>query len=50
MMVLHIRNMESSRCKAMVMNELNKIGLRYKTVELGEVELKGDISGEIAVV
>jgi AraC-like DNA-binding protein len=46
MMVLHIRNMESGRCKTMVRNELIKLGLQYKTLELGEVELKGNISGE----
>lgn len=44
--MLHIRNMESSRCKAMVVNELNKLGLHYKTVELGEVELKENLSRE----
>jgi len=38
--------MESGRCKAMVVNELNRLGLHYKTVELGEVELKENISGE----
>jgi YesN/AraC family two-component response regulator len=36
--------MESSRCKAMVKHELDKLGLDYKTVELGEVELKDNIS------
>lgn len=36
--------MESDRCIAMVKNELDKLGLPYKTVELGEVELKKNIS------
>ena len=45
-MLLHIRNMESSRCKLMVKTELHKLGLNYKTLELGEVDLKGNISGE----
>ena len=45
-MILHIRNMECGRCKAMVRNELIKLGLHYKTLELGEVELKGNIPGE----
>jgi AraC-like DNA-binding protein len=45
-MMLRIRNMESDRCIAMVENELNKLGLQYKTVELGNVELKGNISEE----
>jgi AraC-like DNA-binding protein len=45
-MMLQIRNMESDRCIAMVKNELNKLGLHSKTVELGEVELKENISWE----
>ena len=43
-MMLRIRNMESDRCKAIVKEELNKLGLHYKSVELGEVELKENIS------
>ena len=39
--------MECDRCKTTVMNELNKLGLNYKTIEIGEVELKETISGEI---
>jgi len=46
-MILHIRNMESHRCIAMVKDELNKLGLLYKTVELGEVELSDTISPEM---
>ena len=45
-MMLQIKNMESERCIMMVKNELNKFGLHYKTVELGEVELKENISNE----
>jgi AraC-like DNA-binding protein len=45
-MMLHIRNMESSRCKAAVKNELVKLGLHYRSLELGFVELKENISGE----
>lgn len=45
-MVLHIKNMESARCKMYVKNELNKLGILYKTVKLGEVELKESISNE----
>jgi AraC-like DNA-binding protein len=41
-MMLQIRNMKSNRCKAIVIEELVKLGLRYKYVELGEVELKRD--------
>ena len=45
-MMLQIRNMESDRCITLVKNELNKLGLNYKTVELGEVELKENLSAE----
>jgi AraC-like DNA-binding protein len=45
-MLLQIRNMESDLCKAKVRSELTKLGLQYKRVELGEVEIKGVISGE----
>ena len=45
-MMLHIRNMESDRCKAVVRNELTRLGLHYKTVDLGEVELKENLSFE----
>jgi len=38
--------MESSRCIELVKSELHKLGLLYKNVELGEVELKGSISDE----
>ena len=43
-MMLRIRNMESDRCKMIVMEELKKLGLSYNSVELGEVELKDNIS------
>lgn len=45
-MILQIRNMESGRCIEMVKYELTKLGLHYKSVKLGEVELKEKISGE----
>ncbi len=38
--------MESDRCKAMVRNELIKLGVQFKKVDLGKVEIKGNISGE----
>jgi YesN/AraC family two-component response regulator len=46
-MMLFIRNMESERCKTTVMNELNKLGLSCKKVELGAVELKENLSEDI---
>ena len=36
-MKLYIKNMVCSRCKTMVKAELDKIGIQYLTVELGEV-------------
>ncbi len=45
-MILLIRNMESERCIAKVKEELENLGLRYKSVELGEAELAEDLSGE----
>ncbi len=43
-MMLTIRNMESDRCKSYVQNELIKLGIPFKYVELGEVKLEEDIS------
>lgn len=45
-MMLLIRNMESERCKTIVKQELRKLGVHYKYVELGEVELQSGISIE----
>ena len=45
-MMLYIKNMESNRCKEAVINELTKLGLHCKTVELGEVELNENVSGD----
>jgi AraC-like DNA-binding protein len=36
--------MVSIRCKMLVKTELEKLGLHYKTVELGEAEIEEDIS------
>lgn len=44
--MLQIKNMKSDRCKIFVKNELNKLGLQYKTIKLGEVKLKENISNE----
>lgn len=43
-MKLFIQNMVSLRCKMMVKSELDKLGLDYSSVELGEVLLKKPIS------
>jgi len=49
-MRLQIRNMESDRCKTVVKNELNKLGLHYKTVELGTVEFNSNVSVEYLIL
>ena len=45
-MKLFIKYMVSLRCKMMVKEELNKLGLNYVIVELGMVEILEDISQE----
>ena len=45
-MMLTIKNMESERCKSYVQNEMIKLGIPYKSVELGAVKLKEIISAE----
>ena len=46
MMKLYIKYMVSIRCKMMVKSELEKLGLHYGVVDLGDVEVIGDISPE----
>jgi AraC-like DNA-binding protein len=43
-MKLYIKNMVCIRCKMVVKDELNKLGLRPVVVELGEVEIMENIS------
>ncbi|MBE8727921.1 helix-turn-helix domain-containing protein [Flavobacterium hungaricum] len=43
-MKLYIKNMVCSRCIMVVKSELDKLGLQTTAVELGEVELKKEIS------
>jgi AraC-like DNA-binding protein len=38
--------MESERCKTIVKGELKKLNIRYKYVDLGEVQVSTSISGE----
>ncbi len=45
-MKLYIKYMVSLRCKMMVEEELNALGLRFVVVELGTVEILGHISAE----
>lgn len=45
-MKLYIKYMVSIRCKMIVKSELEKLGLHYKVVELGEVEVTDQITQE----
>ncbi|MEP7257015.1 MAG: AraC family transcriptional regulator [Flavitalea sp.] len=45
-MKLYIKYMVSLRCKMIVMEELKKIGLQHEAVDLGMVEIPGNISHE----
>ncbi len=45
-MKLFIKYMVCIRCKMVVKSELDKLGLQYKKVDLGEVDLAGDITPE----
>ena len=47
-MTLYIRNMVSFRCKRLVENELTKLGLAYKQVDLGKAEIIENISPDLA--
>ena len=43
-MKLYIKYMVSQRCKMMVIDELNKVGVQYTAVDLGMVETFQDLS------
>ncbi|HEY4967792.1 MAG TPA: AraC family transcriptional regulator [Puia sp.] len=45
-MRIYVKYMVSIRCKMLVKSELEKLGLAYKSVELGEVELEENITPE----
>ena len=45
-MKLYIQNMVCTRCKMVVKSELEKLGLHYITVDLGEAEIMEDLSEE----
>ena len=45
-MNLYIKNMVSERCKIIVKSELEKFGLHYIRVELGEVEIEDCMTAE----
>jgi len=43
-MKLYIKNMVCNRCKTIVKSELDKIGIPYETLELGEVNTKDAVT------
>ena len=45
-MKIYIQNMVCIRCKMVVKSELEKLGLHYITVDLGEAEIMEEISAE----
>jgi AraC-like DNA-binding protein len=45
-MKIYIKYMVSIRCKMIVKSELDKLGLSYGSIELGEVEVKEQVSPE----
>lgn len=45
-MKLYIKNMVCIRCKMVVKSELDKLGIRYTIVDLGEADISEDISSE----
>ena len=45
-MKIYIKNMVCIRCKMVVKSELEKLGLHYTTVDLGEVEIREHIPKE----
>lgn len=45
-MKLYIKYMVSIRCKMLVKTELDNLGLKYGTIDLGEVEIKEQISDD----
>ena len=45
-MKLYIRNMVCNRCKMVVKSELEKIGFHPLTVDLGEVDIKEELTND----
>ena len=45
-MKIYIQNMVCTRCKIVVKSEIEKLGLHFTTVELGEAEIIEDISAD----
>ena len=49
-MKLYIKNMVCNRCQETVKSELDKIGIQYDHVKIGEVDLKENITSEKRVL
>ena len=45
-MKLYIKNMVCNRCKMVVKDELIKFGVHPKSIELGEVEIAGELNAK----
>jgi|WetSurMetagenome_2_1015567.scaffolds.fasta_scaffold04768_9 AraC-like DNA-binding protein len=45
-MRLYIQNMSCSRCKILVEEELEKLGISHTTIGLGQIEIHGEVPGE----
>ncbi len=45
-MLLHIKNMVCNRCKILVKDELIKFGLHPTSIELGDVEIREELTGK----
>ncbi len=45
-MTIYIQYMVSLRCKLLVKTELDNLGIHYSTIDLGEVEMKENLSTE----
>jgi AraC-like DNA-binding protein len=46
-MILYIKYMVSLRCKMLVKEELRKLGLQFVVVDLGTVEIMGDLTPDL---
>lgn len=45
-MELHIKNMVSNRCKLIVKSELEKLGINYTAINLGNADIEGNLTTE----
>jgi len=43
-LILYVKNMISNRCQIVVKSELERLGINYSKVELGEVDIIGRVS------